>query len=93
MFGKHDDDSLRTPLNVMTGIRPRRPIARIIPQGGSQADPIRLQEAQAQQPLSINAIQQQLDTLQKKAVHTISKWRRKAIAVHNAVTNLVEPSF
>lgn len=92
-LGKNDDGSLRTPLQVMNGICRGRPIARIIPQGGSKADAICLEKARAQQLLIINAIRQQLDTLHKEAFDTISKRRKQAIAAHYANINLLEPNF
>lgn len=92
-LGRNDDGSPRMTLQLMTGFHPCRLIARIIPQVGSQDDTICLEKARAQQRLSINAIEQQLETLHKEAFDTILKRQKKAIAAHCAAKTLLKAYF
>ena len=92
-LGSNDDGTLRSPLQVMTGIIPNRPITRIIPATGSIVNAINFSEAEGQKLINIDALQNNLHHLHKDVSEKVSRRRRKAIAAHNKATNIVEPRF
>ena len=92
-LGKNDDGSLRSPLQVMTGIIPRRPIQHILESSSKNTTAKVLQSARAEQLIKIDALQKALDIMHKAVDTRVSNRRKKSIASHNKATNIIEPKF
>ena len=92
-LGKNNDGTTRTPLQVMTGIRPRRAILRIISDVDAPNSAKTLTVARAQQIISIEKLQRSIDDLHKNVSEKITSKRRREIEAHNRSTNIVVPRF
>lgn len=88
-LGRNADGTLRSPLQVMTGIIPNRPIMRVIT--GTVDVPISntLEQARANQVINIAKLQNDMDKLHKDVSESINERRQKAIRKHNAATNII----
>jgi len=89
-LGRNEDGSLRSPLQVMTGIRPNRPIARIEKTTSIHETKL-LDTARAAQIINIQELQNAVDLLHKDVSTKVTTRRKQAIAAHNKATNIVEP--
>lgn len=92
-LGHRDDGVARTPLEVMTGIRPNRPVLQITGNGHSHINAKTFPLARAAQIMHIDKLQNNLDVLHKEVAIRTQKRRDNTIAAHNRATNIVTPSF
>ena len=92
-LGQNTDKSTRSPLQVMTGIRPRRVALRILQDSSPPFMDKSLTRARTEQLIQINKLQEGLDALHKDVSDRIGKRRKRAIAAHNRATNIVAPQF
>ena len=92
-LGRRENGIARTPLEVMTGIAPRRSILQILPNEPNVLQETNTEQARTVQVLEISKLQQELDYMHKDADRTVSLRRERAIAAHNKATNIVSPSF
>lgn len=92
-LGRRPDGAARSPLEVMTGISPKRPIVRILPPSASFIESKTLSHAHAAQIVKISDLQASLDKIHKDVERLVSKRREQAVAKHNLSTNIVLPSF
>lgn len=93
-LGKHSDSTFRTPLTVMTGIKPRRSILRILEDQSSSSEKIvTLDRLHAEQLVKIQELQLSLQDMHREVKTRISNTRMKAINAHNRATNIVKPNF
>lgn len=92
-LGRRPSGVSRTPLEVMTGIIPNRPILQIIPSRMSAFTEKNISLAQALKILNINDLQLKFNNMHKN-VSTITNLRRQnAVKAHNEATNIISPSF
>ena len=92
-LGRRDDGIARCPLEVMTGIRPRRHILSIVPEGANFLNGHTISHARASQLAHIEQLQTALEALHKDVSTCTSTRRAKAIEAHNRATNIMQPSF
>lgn len=92
-LGKDASGNMRCPLQVMTGIKPRRVILRVIPDITSVSKPILLDRARAEQRIDIESLQTSLDAMHKDVKTKVDNRRRRAIEAHNKATNIINPRF
>ena len=92
-LGKRADGIALSPLEVMTGISPNRPLLRIIPKEPNNAISKTMEHARAAQVISIKKLQHDLNNMHKEVALAVAKRREKAIALHNKATNIVSPTF
>ena len=92
-LGRRPDGIARSPLEVMTGILPSRPVLRILPRDPNVTKEKTLSNARAAQVLAIAELQVALDKVHKEVERSVSLRRERAIAVHNKATNIITPSF
>ena len=92
-LGSRDDGITRTPLEVMTGIQPRRPILQIIPSGLNITQAKTISHARTAQIISINQLQEALDNLHRNVSTSSQARRERAVEAHNKATNIVAPNF
>jgi len=91
-LGKNTDGSIRSPLQVMTGIIPTRKILELepLPDGVTTKN---ITEARAIQLLSIINLQESLDNIHRKVGERLTKNRKRDIKHHNQKTNIIYPNF
>ncbi len=92
-LGPRDEGVHRSPLEVMTGLRPRRDLLYHAITRPADAEHMRLERIRAIQLLNIRELQCALDKMHKNAQTTISKNRLRQIRHHNKQTNIVAPNF
>jgi len=92
-LGRRKDGTARTPLEVMTGIEPRRPLLRILQPESKGLKAKSLDHARALQVLKIDKLQKDLEQMHKKVKKSTCLRREKSIAFHNKQTCLSVPSF
>lgn len=92
-LGKNDDGSLRSPLQVMTGIKPNRPMSRILPSNLKTIQSKMIHTVRQSQKTYINNLQTSLENMHKDVSEKVTNRRKKAVATHNKATNIVEPKF
>ena len=82
----------RTPLEVFTSCRPRRPLLKALPIG-DYSNTMSLDEARARQLCGIEELQGAMELMHKDVKGLISSSRKSAIERHNSKTNVREFSF
>ena len=92
-LGRRANGIFRSPLEVVTGILPHRPVLRILPRNLAASEWISLKHTRAAQILSISELQESLDQIHKDVARSVSIRREKAIAAHDKATNIIHPSF
>lgn len=92
-LGRNQDGTMRSPLEVMTGIRPRRAILQVIPEREGVNTPYVVERGIAERICKISDIQEALTGLHKDVKKRIDSRRLRAIESHNAATNIVTPNF
>lgn len=92
-LGMRKDGIPLSPLEVMTGIEPKRAILRILPNNPNVTKATSLDHARAAQVIAIRTLQDDLDNVHKDVSEAVSTRRKRAIAAHNKATNIITPSF
>ena len=92
-LGRLPDGPARSPLEVMTGMLPKRPLLRVLPAEANHASAKTIARARALQLIRSEELQKTLDEIHKDVQHAVSLRRERAIAVHNKATNIISPSF
>lgn len=92
-LGHRADGVARTPLQVMTGIRPERPILQIIPSSQNPLDAKTLPLGRAVQVMKIDELQRSLYVPHKEVTISTQTRRNNTIAANNKTANIVAPSF
>lgn len=81
------------PIQVMTGIVPRRVLLRVVLDAMLSSKPIQLERARAEQRLDIAKLQKHLYELHQDVKMRADTRRRRAIETHNKATNISHPRF
>lgn len=92
-LGRRPEGIPRSPLEVMTGIEPNRPVLRILPNNAERISAKTIDHARALQFIKIDELQTTLDNMHKDTTDAISASRDRAIEAHNKATNIIAPSF
>lgn len=92
-LGRNPDGTTRTPLQVMTGIRPNRGLVRILHSQIEHSSPCTMDQSEAERIISITQLQQTLYEMHKEVNHKVNLRRRQVIERHNKATNIVQPNF
>lgn len=92
-LGKSADGATLTPLEVMTGISPRRVMLRVIPDTTASGKAIQLDRARAEQRADITCLQESLNDMHKQVKQNVDERRRRAIDAHNKATNICKERF
>ena len=92
-LGRRPDGPARSPLVVMTGMLPKRPLLRVLPAEANHASAKTIDRARALQLIRIEELQKTLDEVHKDVQHAVSLRRERAIAAHNKATNIISPFF
>lgn len=82
----------RTPLEVFTAHRPTRPLLAALPVQRYKHVPS-LSEARARQLIDIDRTQESLEEMHRNVKGLVSKSRARAVAKHNAKTNVQAANF
>lgn len=93
-LGKNQDGSVRSALQVMTGIRPRRALLQVMPgRILSDAEEISISRGDAERLAQVENLQTDLHEMHRDVSERINARRKRAIDAHNAATNIIVPSF
>lgn len=92
-LGKNSNGLSRSPLEVMTGIHPQRPLLRILHSDSDFVQAQTLTHARVLQVLKIDDLQKNLEEMHKDVTKSVSIRREKSIAAHNKSTNIQNQSF
>ncbi|MEM1369509.1 MAG: RNase H-like domain-containing protein [Cyanobacteria bacterium P01_H01_bin.15] len=92
-LGYRENGTARTPLEVMTGIVPLKPISQVVQASTSIMDAKVLSAGKAFQLVKIDKLQESLQAMHKEVSMLTMKRRARAISAHNKATNLISPSF
>lgn len=92
-LGRRADGTPRSPLEVMTGIEPRRAILRVLPQNVDAINAKTIKLARATQVININGLQDSIERMHKDVERLVTIRRERAIANHNKATNILTASF
>lgn len=92
-LGRRPDGVPRSPLEVMTGISPKSQLLHVFPPTADFKNYPTIDSARAQQLISIDKLQHDLDVMHKDVELHVSDTRKTAIDAHNRATNIVPPSF
>lgn len=92
-LGKDAEGFTLSPLQVMTGIRPRRLLLRVLTDFADPKASTSLDRARAEQRINIAHLQTALDALHKDVSARVDARRKRAIEAHNRATHLVTPRF
>ena len=92
-LGRRPDGPARSPLEVMTGMLPKRPFLRVLPVEANHTSAKTIDRARALQLIHIEELQKTLDEVHKDVQHAVSLRREHSIAAHNKATNIISPSF
>lgn len=92
-LGRNSNGSTRSPLEAMTGIKPRRAIVQIFSDIPSNVSSISLEHATAELFFNIAELQNALHEMHKDVKQRINDHRRRSIKAHNGATNIVTPNF
>ena len=91
-LGKNKDGNFRTPLEVMTGLKPcRTNLAPSVEYKKAQGKT--MEEAKCSQLIKIDDLQGAMDDMHKDVFERIRGNRAKEIKAHNRKTNLTAPQF
>ena len=82
----------RTPLEVFTSCKPRRPLLKALPIG-DYSNTMSLDAARARQLCGIEELQEAMELMHKDVKGLISSSRKTAIERHNSKTNVREFPF
>ena len=92
-LGLRGDGTLRTPLEVMTGIRPTHTMLHTNQIGTTVGMAmIFVEKAGALQVLEIEVMQGAFDIMHKDVAEKVSSYRARQIKHHNRKTNLIQPN-
>lgn len=89
----HPDGKARCPLEVMTGITPKRPILRVLPHNVDNIKAVTIAHTRSTQLLNIKDIQKTLYNMHKDVENGVNARRARPIRNHNKATNIVTPTF
>lgn len=92
-LGTNVDGTTRTPLEVITGIRPRRSLLRITCDNNPSMTVKTMEHACAEQITRIDKLHVSLNELHRDVKDRVDKRRQKAMDKHNISTNIFEPRF
>lgn len=91
-LGKRDDGTFRTPLEVMTGLKPCR--TNLAPSVEySNKTGVSLDHARCEQILRIDDLKEALDSMHKEVAELVRRNRSKQIKAHNRKTKIITPNF
>ena len=90
--GRRPDGPARSPLEVMSGMLPKRPLLRVLTPEANHASAKTIDRARALQLICVEELQKTLDEVHKDVQHSVSLRRERAIAAHNKATNIISPS-
>lgn len=91
-LGKNDDGTMRTPLQVMTSLRPKRTVLKT--KNVNDAVKVKsISHARAVQLMQIDSIQKAMEDMHRSSAETISRKRATSVREHNRKTNIVSPNF
>lgn len=82
-LGRNKDGQYRSPLQVMTGLKPARLTLQFFPGEIDSTEPVKLDRVRARQLLSIETLHDVLDGVQKDVADRSSKNRTKKMEKHN----------
>lgn len=92
-LGSRSDGTFRCPLEVMTGIRPRRQEFKFELAGNDDTRIFSVGRARTMQVIEIERLQSALDNMHKDVAQRVARNRKKHIDEHNRKTNLILPDF
>lgn len=92
-LGKSEDGKFRSPLEVMTGLKPSTYPLRLFTKDTKAGEPVELERARAYQRLEIDRLQRELDGLHKEAAERITAKRKKQIEQHIRRTDIISVNF
>jgi len=92
-LGKREDGTLRCPLEVMTGICPRRVLVLGVDPAPDNVECYSLERVRAEQVARIDKLQTSLLEMHKDVAHHVGKNRQRQLRSHNKKTNVVQPNF
>lgn len=92
-LGTTSDGSTLTPLQVMTGIVPRRLMLRVIPDDVPSSKALTIDRARAEQRADITKLRCSLDDMHKQVKENVDERRKRAIDAHNQATNIQKERF
>ena len=90
-LGRRQDGTFRTPLEVMTGIRPVRQPLKV--EKGKTGENMSLTTEKALQLLQVEELQKAFYYMHKEVYERVTKNRLKEISWHNSKTNVISPKF
>jgi len=90
-LGKNEDGTMRTPLQVMTGLRPSRNLIELPLSEGVITKTIT--ETRAMQIICISDLQLSLENMHREVNERKTSGRKTDIDQHNKRTNIVQPNF
>ena len=92
-LGRRCDGIARSPLEVMTGIEPKRQVHHVLPSHIIQANSETVEHTRAAQTVNIRDLQAALHNIHEDVKRLVTTRREKSISKHNLATNIVSPSF
>lgn len=92
-LGKNSDGTTRSPLQVMTGIRPRRLLVEVMTGQEQVRAPLSIERAVAERLCDLPKLQESLALMHKEVHELVEARRQRSIEAHNAATNVVVPRF
>lgn len=92
-LGYNPEGLARSPLEVMTGIKPRRDILRVLPQDMNPLHAKTMEHAGAIQVLKIQELHVAMDKMHKAVASSVNLRRPRSVNLHNQATNIITPSF
>ena len=92
-LGTRGDGTYRTPLEVMTGLKPARVMLRTSQIGEAQCEVKNMEKAKAMQMLDIDGLRRVFAEMHKYVAEKFTKNRARQIKHHNKKTNLIVPDF
>eukprot|EP00171_Calliarthron_tuberculosum_P001965 IDg1965t1 len=92
-LGRRPDGIAYSPLEVMTGITPKRQVLRVLPPDLIHTKAKNISHARTIQVITVKELQASLDQMHKDVQASVSKKGEKAIHRHNRATNIVYRRF
>ncbi len=92
-LGRRSDGLTRSPLDVVTGILPKRSLLRVLPANVENTSVKTIDRACALQLIRFEELQKTLEEIHKDVHHSLSLRRERAVPAYNKTTYIVVPSF
>lgn len=92
-LGRDTDGSWRSPLQVMTGIRPRRLLMQVMTGQEPVRPSVSIDRAVAEKLCALPKLQENIHMMHKDVGELVEARLQRAIDAHNAATNIVTPKF